>query len=45
MFCEEKQLVVGKILRQLFDWKRVEIIEAEACKGHVDILVEMRPNM
>lgn len=36
---------VGKILRQLCEWKGVKIIEAELCADHVHMLVEIPPNM
>lgn len=32
---------IGKILRKLCEEKKVEIIEAEACVDHVDMLVSM----
>ena len=32
---------IGKILRQLCEWKGVNIIEAELCKDHVHMLVTM----
>ncbi len=31
VFYEEKRQEIGAILRQLWRWKRVEIIEAEVC--------------
>ena len=36
---------IGKILRQLCEWKQVNIIEAELCKDHVHMLVEIPPKM
>ena len=36
---------IGKILRQLCDLKKVEIIEAEACKDHIHMLVSIPPNL
>ena len=36
---------IGKILRQLCEWKGVNIIEAELCKDHVHMLVEIPPKM
>ena len=36
---------IGKILRQLCDWKEVKIIEAELCPDHVHMLVEIPPKM
>ena len=34
---------IGKILRQLCEYKGVEIIEAEACKDHIHMLVRIPP--
>ena len=31
VFYREKRTAIGKILRQLCEWKGVKIIEAEAC--------------
>ncbi len=46
VFYEEKRLEVGgAILRQLCDWKGVNIIEAEVCVDHVHMLVEIPPKM
>lgn len=36
---------IGKILRQLCENKGVTIIEAELCKDHVHMLVEIPPSM
>ena len=36
---------IGKILRQLCEAKKVEIIEAEACKDHIHMLVCIPPSM
>ena len=36
---------IGKILRQLCERKGVEIIEAEACKDHIHMLVSIPPNL
>ncbi len=40
-----KQLKVdiGKILRELYERKRVEIIAAECCSGHIHMLVRIPP--
>ncbi len=32
---------IGKILRQLCEYKGVEIVEAEACKDHIHMLVSI----
>ena len=34
---------VGKILRQLCEYKGIEIIEAEACKDHIHMLISIPP--
>ena len=34
---------IGKILRQLCEWKEIKIIEAEQCPDHIHMLVEMPP--
>lgn len=36
---------IGKILRELCNWKKVNIIEAEICPDHVYMLVEIPPKM
>ena len=43
VFYEEKRLEVGAILRQLCQWKGVNIIEAEVCVDHVHMLLEIPP--
>ena len=45
VFYEEKRLAVGKIQRQLCEWKGVKIVEAEVCPDHVHMLVEIPPKM
>ena len=40
---EEKE--VGKILRQLCEWKGVEIHEAELCPDHIHMLVSIPPKV
>ena len=35
---------IGKILRQLCENKRVEILEAELCKDHIHMLVSIPPS-
>jgi len=44
-FYGEKRLAIGKILRQLCEWKCVNIIEAEVCRDHVHMLVEIPPKI
>ena len=41
----EKKKEIGKILRQLCEWKGVEIIEANACKDHIHMLLSIPPKM
>ena len=36
---------IGKILRELCEWKQVVILEAELCADHVHMLVEIPPKM
>ena len=36
---------IGVILRKLFDHKGVEIIEANACKDHIHMLVSIPPKL
>ena len=36
---------IGKILRELCNWKGITIIEAELCPDHVHMLVEIPPKM
>ena len=42
---KHKKLEVGKILRDLCEWKGVNIIEAEVCVDHVHMLIEIPPKM
>ena len=44
-FYESRRLDVGRMLRQLCEWKHVNIIEAEVCVDHVHMLVEIPPKM
>jgi Transposase and inactivated derivatives len=39
----ELKVEIGKILRQLCEWKEIKIIEAELCVEHVHMLVEIPP--
>ncbi|WP_424948558.1 IS200/IS605 family transposase, partial [Clostridium haemolyticum] len=41
----DKKIEIGKILRQLCEWKGVEIIEANACIDHIHMLVSIPPKM
>ena len=41
----KKKSEIGKILRQLCEWKGVQIIEANACVDHIHMLVSIPPKM
>ena len=41
----KKKIAVGKILRQLYEWKGVKIVTAELCPDHVHMLLEIPPKM
>ena len=43
VFYGEKRIIIGKILRQLCEWKGVNILEAEMCPDHVHMLLEIPP--
>ena len=43
VFYGEKRAEIGKILRELCNWKKVNIINAEVCLDHVHMLVEIPP--
>ena len=45
VFYREKRVAIGKILRQLCEWKGVKIIAAEACPDHIHLFVEIPPKM
>ena len=45
IFYGENRAEIGKILRELCDWKGVHIIEAEVCPDHIHMLVEIPPKM
>ena len=45
VFYGEKKAEIGKILRQLCEWKGVKIIEAEVCPDHIHMLVEIPPKI
>lgn len=36
---------IGKIIRTLCDYKKVEILEANACPDHIHMLVSIPPKM
>mgnify|MGYP002706010988 CR=1 FL=1 len=45
VFYEEKRADIREILRQLCDWKGVEIIEGEVCPDHIHMLVSIPPKI
>ena len=45
VFFGEKRAEIGKILRMLCEWKKVEIVEAEVCKDHIHMLVKIPPKI
>ena len=45
VFFGEKRIEIREILRQLCQWKGVEIIEGEVCPDHIHLLVSIPPKM
>ena len=45
VFYGEHKEEIGKILRELCNWKQVNIIEAEVCPDHIHMLVEIPPKI
>lgn len=45
VFYGENRVEIGKILRELCNWKQVTIVEAEVCPDHIHMLVEIPPKM
>ena len=45
VFFGEKRREKGKILRQLCEWKKVAIVEAEVCPDHIHMLLEIPPKI
>ena len=45
VFYKEKREAIGRILRQLCEWKGVKIVEAEVCPDHIHMLVEIPPKI
>ena len=43
VFYGEKRAEIGKILRELCNWKKVNIINAEVCPDHVHMLIRIPP--
>ena len=42
-FYDARRLEIGMILRQLCEWKGINILEAEVCVDHVHMLLEIPP--
>ena len=45
LFYGENKAEIGKILRELCEWKGINIIEAEVCPDHIHMLVEIPPKL
>ena len=45
LFTKKIRVDIGKILRQLCERKKVEIIEAECCPNHIHMLVAIPPHL
>ena len=45
VFYKDNRVELGKILRELCNWKQVKIVEAEVCPDHIHMLVEIPPKM
>ena len=45
IFYGEHREEIGKILRELCNWKQVNIVQAEVCPDHIHMLVEIPPKM
>ena len=42
---KDKKTEIGKILRQLCQWKEVQILEAEICPDHIHMLLKIPPKI
>ena len=45
VFFGEKRAEIGQIVRQLCEWKGVNIREAEVCPDHIHMLVDIPPSI
>ena len=45
IFYKENRVELGKILKELCNWKQVKIVEGEVCADHIHMLVEIPPKM
>ncbi len=44
-FYDNKRLEIGKILRDLCNWKSVNIIQTEVCVDHIHMFLEIPPKI
>ena len=42
-FYDARRIEIGQILKQLCEWKGINILEAEVCVDHVHMLIEIPP--
>ena len=42
-FYDARRIEIGQILRQLCEWKGINILEAEVCVDHIHMLIEIPP--
>ena len=45
IFYGEHRQEIGKVLRELCEWKGVKIVKAEVCPDHIHMLVEIPPKL
>ena len=45
IFYKENRVGIGKILRELCNWKQVKFVEAEVSPDHIHMLAEIPPKM
>ena len=45
IFYGEHREEIGKIIRELCNWKQVNIVQAEVCPDHIHMLVSIPPKM
>ncbi len=45
VFFNEKRADIREILRELCEWKGVEIIEGEVCPDHIHLLLAILPKI
>ena len=45
IFYKENRVEIGKILRELCNWKQVKFVEAEVSPDHIHMLAEIPPKM